>query len=97
MLTLTTKDDAGNPLSVGRWRKASRMRRLFVLMSSFAFVAFLIGSTAGAAAQQAASTNAPETFNATANVAGDGVPDGHRRRSHPAARQTSIGLPWNQG
>jgi hypothetical protein len=22
MLTLTTKDDAGNPLSVGRWRKA---------------------------------------------------------------------------
>ena len=22
MLTLTTKDDSGNPVSVGRWRKA---------------------------------------------------------------------------
>jgi hypothetical protein len=71
------------------------MRRLFVLMSSFAFVAFLIGSTAGAAAQQAASTNAPETFNATANVKGEtasltATVDAHIRRYTPNFDRTSV-------
>jgi hypothetical protein len=71
------------------------MRRLAVLMSSFAFVACLVGSTAGAAAQQAASTNTPETFTATANVKGEtasltATVEVHIRRYTPSFDLTSM-------